>query len=380
MKIAIDIRNIGRHKTGSEVVVRELVRHLVQIDRKNQYYLITDTDDEEIIKIIIEKLELNGKDNVRIVSINGSNKFTWAAWSVWRWLRKEQIDVYHTEYIVPFFIPRSVFVITHIHDVSFAALPQYIGMKDLYFLRLLIPYSLRRADKIIAVSQFTRDEIIRFYDIDRRKIEVVYNGITENFLSRAQEPESALVRMKYKLPQKYIFSLGTMQPRKNIPLLIAAFAEISHKIPNYSLVLSGKKGHHFDAKIKKVLEKHPGVRDRVIFTGFIDDEHLPAVYAEAEVFVFPSLYEGFGLPLIEAISQGTHVLASDIPIFHEIAGACATYASPKNLDAFADALYTMVMCHATKPKNLHCNRENCLQAFSWEDAAQKMRKIFAQIL
>ncbi len=379
MKIAIDVRNIGRHRTGSEVVVRELTKHIVAIDRENEYFLLTDTDDDAVIGYIREKVAVADRKNVHIVSLCARNKFTWSAWHVWRWARKERIDIYHTEYIVPFFLPRYVKVLTHIHDVSFAALPSYIGKKDLFFLRLLIPYSLRRATRIIAISQFTHDEIIKYYHIQKEKIVIISNALPPLFERHATDRDIERVRARYNLPQKYIFTLGTMQPRKNIPFLIEAFARRAHDMPDIALVLSGKRGYHFDTVINETIARYGEVAKRIIFTGFVDDDDLPAVYAGADVFAFPSLYEGFGLPLLEAMSQDVLVVASDIPVFREVAGDAAIYADSSDLDSFANALYTMVMCAApARARFVRAGRER-VRLFSWRKSAQEMRALFAQI-
>jgi glycosyltransferase involved in cell wall biosynthesis len=181
LKIAIDIRNIGRNRTGSEVVILELVKHLLRIDGKNQYKLLTDTKDEKVLNFVQENLELADKKNVEVVSLKAKNKFVWASWTVWRWAKKNAIDIYHTEYILPFFMPKSVKLVTHIHDVSFQVYRDLISWKDIYFLDILIPWSIKRADKIIAVSQFTKDEIEKYYSKSIGKVELVYNAVADDF-------------------------------------------------------------------------------------------------------------------------------------------------------------------------------------------------------
>ncbi len=375
MKIAIDVRNIGRHKTGSEIVVQELVRHLLQLDRKNEYILLTDTDDAEVHAQIREKLALVDKKNVSVVSLNARNKFMWAAWSVWRWARAVRPDVFHTEYIVPFFLPRSVRILTHIHDVSFAALPHYISWKDRFFLYILIPWSLCRADCIIAISEFTRAEILRYYHVPAEKVVCVYNAVPSHFETKASKRNITHVRKKYHLPKHFIFSLGTMQPRKNIPFLVAAFAQYADRLPHVNLVLSGRKGYHFDKAISATIAQYPQLAERIIFTGFIDAADLPAVYAAADLFVFPSLYEGFGLPLLEAMSQGTLVLANDLVVFREIAGDAALYADAQNLDTFANAIYTMIMCdELCRDRFVRAGMARVAQ-FSWVRAATALHTI-----
>lgn len=374
MKIAIDIRNIGKQRTGSEVVVLELTKNILELDRENEYLLLTDTDDERVLANIKKDLNLADKKNAQVVSIKASNKFIWAAWAMPRYFRKNKIDVFHNEYIVPFFIPKGVRVVTHIHDVSFKAYPQMILKRDLFFLDLLIPRSIRRSDKIIAVSQFTKEEIIKYYKVAADKIEVVFNSTNFTEEDLTQDFKKA-VQTKYVLPGEYILYIGTLQPRKNIPLLIEAYARIKNKIPNVKLVLAGNRNaHNFDKKIDEVLSKN-NLKDEVIFSGFIDTVDKKAVYKMAKVYVFPSFYEGFGIPILEAMSQGTAVLASDIAPHREVGIAADIYFNPNSIDNLSDMLYNICVDKEKRESLIELGLSKSKQ-FSWQKSAQKMLNIF----
>jgi len=375
MKIAIDIRNIGRQKTGSEVVVLHMTKYLLQIDQENTYFLLTDTDDNKILTEIRERLDLADKTNALVVSLRAKNKFMWAAHTAPVWIRANKPDIYHTEYIVPFFVPRTTKLVTHIHDVSFKPYRSMISKKDIFFLDILIPWTLRRADQIISVSDFTTSEIVKYYPFASDKITTIYNAVGENFLQRATQEEMTTAIMKYSLPEKFIFSLGTMQPRKNIPLLVAAFAKIAHKIPQSHLVLSGKRGHNFDATIDQIIRETPLIAERIHFTGFIDDQDLPAVYAAAHVFAFPSLYEGFGIPLLEAFSQETPVIASDTPIFREITDDGAVLSDPHSVDQFSNSLYDVCIAQNVREDLIRAGRER-LCVYNWHKTAEDVLKLY----
>ncbi len=343
LKIAIDIRNIGRNRTGSETVILQLVKHLLQIDSENQYKLLTDTDEQQVLNYINEHLELSDKKNVEVISLQSKNKFTWAAWTVWRWVRKNPVDIYHTEYILPFFMPKSIKLITHIHDVSFKVYRKLISWKDIFFLDIFIPWSIRRADKIIAVSHFTKAEIEKYYPASRGKTELIYNAVADDFadnFKNAKTKDFLAVREKYNLPEKYILALGTMQPRKNIPFLVKVYSKIYKKLDGVKLVLVGKKAHNFDKEIEKVIEKSDDdFKQNVIFTGYIDEDDKNLVFAGAEVFAYPSLYEGFGIPPLEAIYCGTPVVASDIPVHAEIFKDAVRYFDLNDIDQCSEVLY-----------------------------------------
>ncbi len=379
MHIAIDIRNIGARRTGDETVFLQLVRHLTQIDTSsdNRYHLLIDKRNKEELSTVAEKLRISANERFRLVPLGSGDKFTWNALSVPRYCRQNDIDIYHTQYIVPFVGMGRTRIVTHIHDVSFAALPQYIGRKDLFFLKLLIPPSLRRAAKILAVSEFTKKEIIKHYCSPTEKIEIVPNALGDEFVFPTSLSPS--VRRKYSLPDKYVFSLGTMQPRKNIPFLVEVFAQVAQHLPETHLVLSGQRTNRADKMIDKKLDSlSENIKKRIHFTGYIDPEDLPAVYAGAEVFVFPSLYEGFGLPLLEAASQKTPVLASDIEVFREVMGETALYAPVDNLAKFADSLYTVLVDDKLRHR-LAVSGERRASLYGWRRSAQRLLSVYREV-
>jgi glycosyltransferase involved in cell wall biosynthesis len=375
MKIGIDIRNIGKQRTGSEVVVLELTKNILELDKENKYLLFTDTKDEQILKNIKEKLNLSGKENAEIISLEAKNKFIWAGWVMPRYLHQNKLDIYHTEYILPFFIPKSIKVVVHIHDVSFKVYRQMILKRDLFFLDLLIPRSINRSDKIIAVSQFTKDEIIKYYKVNPDKIEVVCNSINISNNVVTDEMKKS-VRDKYGLPEKFILYIGTLQPRKNVPTLIEAYAKIKDKFPEFKLVMAGdKNAHNFDKKIDEVITKNKLDEKDIFFTGFIEVNDKTVIYKMAQVFVYPSFYEGFGIPVLEAMSQGVPVVISDIGPHREVAGEAGIYFPPTDIDILVNKLYNIFINQEEKQRliDLGFSRVNL---FSWKKSAQNMLDIF----
>lgn len=379
MRIGIDIRNIGKKRTGDEVVFFNLVKSLALIDSRNEYYLLTDATDEMAIHDIEISLEIGRKENFRIIPLKTKNRFTWNFWTVPNYLRFHPVDVYHTQYITPLFVPRQIKIITVIHDISFVFFPQLIKFADRLFLKILIPLSLARADKVVGVSEFTEDEIISHYGINRNKVFHVHNAVSEDFM----KPEYSAgdlkkIKEKYKLPEKYILYIGTMQPRKNLPFLIDSFAKIKEKIPGTKLVLAGNRsGHNFDKRIDLIIAEL-GLSEDVIFTGYIDEADKAAVFKLAHVFCFPSLYEGFGIPILEAMSQNVPVVAANIPSLQETAGGAALFFSSEGLDDLAEKLYTACTDENIR-KNLIESGSQRVGFFSWKKTAQKMLEIYESI-
>lgn len=377
MRIGIDIRNIGKQRTGDEVVFFNLVKNLADIDNENEYLLFTDITDATALQYIGVIFGIENKKNFQIVSLESPNKFIWNLWTLPQYLKKNPVDAYHTQYITPFFVPREIKIITHVHDVSFLAYPELIKKTDLFFLKLLIPISLKRADKIIAVSEFTKNEIVKYYKTDPQKIEVVYNAVGEDFLqSDYSGNELFEIRKKYNLPEEFILYIGTLQPRKSIPMLIRAFARMKEENPEIKLVLAGNRNaHNFDSNIDKEIERLK-ISGNIIFPGFVDEKDKSALFQLAKAFIFPSLYEGFGIPILEAMSQKIPVLASDISVHREIAGNGALYFNPESIDEMQEKLYNILV-----DENLRKNLINLgnvrLDFFSWKKSAEKMLEIYS---
>lgn len=376
MKIGIDIRNIGKNRTGDEVVFLNLTKNLAIIDQKNEYHLFTDIADSKTLKKIKEDLKIENKSNFKIISLPAKNKFCWNFWILAKYLRKNPVDIYLTQYIAPFFVNKKIKIFTIIHDISFNFYPQFIKFTDLFFLKLLLPLSFKRADKIIGVSRFTQDEIIKYYKIDPRKVSFIHNAASDDFLAQEISPEKIeKVRQKYGLPKNYILYIGTLQPRKNLPALVESMVLLkSQGILDIKLVIAGGKGHNYDRKIGEAVEKNKLSSD-IFFPGFIDEKDKAAMMKGAQIFVYPSFYEGFGIPILEAMKLEIPVIASDIAPHREIARNAALFFNPQVPGELANELAKIIKNQTIK---ISLVAGGIIQAkkFSWERAAQKMFEMF----
>ena len=380
MKIGIDIRLIGKNRTGDEVVSFNLTKELARIDTDHRFELFTDETDGDKLAEIGKWLGIDGKENFKIVSLETKNRFSWNFWDLQKYLRKNPVDVYLTQYITPFFVPKNIKIVTIIHDISFNFFPQFIKKSDLLFLKTLIPLSIERADLVLGVSEFTRDEIIKFYKTDPKKVDFFHNAVSEDFKNQDVSEEKLVeVRKKYGLPEKFILYLGTLQPRKNIPFLIESYAKIKDKISDTNLVLVGnRQAHNFDIRIDEAIRKH-NLEESVVFPGFVDEQDKAAVYKSAHVFAFPSLYEGFGIPILEAFEMKTPVLAADIPSLREVGGDAASFADPKSIDKFSKALYDISIDENLRDGLVARGRERTGH-FCWEKTARKLLAAFENVI
>lgn len=373
-KIGIDIRNIGKNRTGDEAVFFGLVNGLAKIDAANKYLLFTDITDAATLRNIAASAEIEDKNNFEIISLKCPNRFIWNIWTLPQYLRKNPLDIYLTQYITPLFVPKSVKIATIVHDVSFKVYSKFIKFSDLFFLKILIPLSFRRVDKIIGVSRFTAEEIKKYYGVSDKKVAWISNAVSDAFLRQDISPKKiSFIKNKYSLPDEYILYVGTLQPRKNIPVLLEAFAKIKYQL-SAKLVIAGGRGHNFDRRIDETVSRL-GLKKDVFFPGFINEKDKAAVMKGAQIFCFPSLYEGFGIPILEAMAVGTPVIASDIPPHREITGNCLVFFDPKSPQDLAKKMLGLVaspdLCAGLEQKG-----KLQVQKFSWEKTAQNIVLIF----
>jgi len=292
-----------------------------------------------------------------------------------QYLRQNPVDVYLTQYITPFFVPKKIKIATIVHDVSFKVYRKFIKFSDLFFLDLLIPLSFKRADKIIGVSKFTADEIIQYYKTDPKKVSWIHNAVGNNFNEEISSEKIVEVIKKYNLPKKFILYIGTLQPRKNLPALIEAYSALPEDTrAEVKLVLAGGKGHNYDSRIERSIAKYSLEKD-VFLPGFIDEEDKPAIFKSSYIFCNPSFYEGFGITILEAMTLGIPVLASMIPPHQEVAENSALSFNPEDTAGLAKSLAAIVTDENLRKE---LARKEVLQAkkFSWKTTSQKLLEIF----
>jgi glycosyltransferase involved in cell wall biosynthesis len=234
---------------------------------------------------------------------------------------------------------------------------------------------------LVVPSVFTKQEIQEIYNVPAGRIVVIANAVSETFVSSLKATsleDTNRVAQKYHLPKNYWLYVGTLQPRKNIPYLLQILCEIKKRVPTTKLVLVGdREGHHFDQRIDQALRELQLEKD-VIFPGYITDEDLPALYQGAELFVFPSMYEGFGIPLLEALAAGTPVAASLIPPHQEVAGEAAAYFPLESLAIAAEILYNF----SVKTQTAGLLKNGYIKPnldFSWDTSAKNLAELYSRL-
>ena len=287
-----------------------------------------------------------------------------------------KVNIFHaTDHLLPRL--SSIKGVFTLHDLIFLFHPQTHKPLNRWFLTLMMPRFLRVADAVIAVSECTKRDAVRYYGIPEEKIIVIYEGVNPRF--RPAGPETvAAVRQKYGLPERFILYVGTIEPRKNLTTLLEAFHHLTTLQPcDLRLVIVGKRGWLYEGFFRRLREL--GLEERVHFTGYVPDEDLPALYSAADLFVFPSLYEGFGLPVLEAMACGTPVVCSNTSSLPEVAGDAALLVPPTDVRGLAEAM-ARVLTDETLRGAMRAKGLARAGEFSWVRTAGETLRIYQTVV
>jgi glycosyltransferase involved in cell wall biosynthesis len=374
VKVAIDIRRIPDFGVGT--YIRNVVRTLGRIDRESRYYLIGPTEKTESLGPLpanFHAVPLSARDT----SLRG--------WVELRLvLGRLGCDLVHIPHL--FWLPRALpcpYVIT-VHDLLEHMYRAHGHSGPRRFLHFhLTGQVLRGAARILAVSQFTKQEIQSLFHVQGEQIEVIYNAIDERFLGgHATEADRQLIAQRYQVNYPFLLYAGRVSPHKNVVRIIEAFSalkaelEKDEKYPDLKLIVIGDEvSRHPDLRRAVV---RGGVQNDVRFLGFVPIEVLRIFYDQAKVFVFPSLYEGFGLPPLEAMAHGTPVLTSNTSSLPEVVGNAAVLVNPENVFEIMRALHRVLLDQPLREKLKQRSYEQA-QKFSWETSVGKLLQVYREV-
>jgi glycosyltransferase involved in cell wall biosynthesis len=291
-------------------------------------------------------------------------------------LRRAQPHVCHfPNYLAPI-LTDCPYVVT-IHDMTLYITPRFHRFKKLVLDRTLLPHVARRAAGIITVSKSARDDIVRHLKVPKEKVRVVMNAVSPAFRRVTEAAKLEAVCVRYGLNVPYILYVGTIEPRKNLTRLIQAFAQLKKMGLPHKLVLVGQRGWHCEPIYAEVEKR--GLQHEIIFTGYVPFEDLPALYSAAEAMAFPSLYEGFGLPVLEAMACGTPVVTSASSSLAEVAGNAALLVDPYSVEEMAEALRLIHEDHCLGSELSRKGLERAAH-FTWENAARSTLELYEQVV
>lgn len=353
LKIGIDVRPMINNPAGIGYYVKGLVAALSKIDKENLYLLYADKDFEVLSKKSFKKVIVNKKG------------VFWHL-SVYRDAKSSKLDVYHSTHslLLPIF-PFLKTVVTY-HDASAVLFPQKHSLRVRIISKILFSLAAKRAKHIIVPSEATKRDVINITKISESQISVVAEGVNELGVTWNKDTENP-----------YIFFIGTLEPRKNIDNLLRAYKILKERYnAKEKLIIAGGKGwlsSHLLSLVKSL-----GISDSVRFMGYVYPKEKEELFSKASVFVFPSLYEGFGLPVLEAMSAGVPVVTSNISSLPEVAGEAAVLVPPNDPEKIAEAIFWIL---SNEDKSFELSRKGLAQArrFSWERCAKNTLEIYKKV-
>jgi glycosyltransferase involved in cell wall biosynthesis len=325
MNIAIDVHSLGTQAGGNETYFRQLIHSLATAPVENRYTLFHTHP---------AALGVRPEDpRFSYVQIP-ANPISRIGFSLPRKLRQLKPDVFHCQYIQPPF--GNVPTVLAIHDLAHENFPQFFHPLERVRLQKLVRWSAGRADHIVTISRFSAQDISKRYQVPPEKISVTYLAASEDFHPREKDACREKLARSYAIDSPFILYVGRLQARKNLPRLVEAYARARQHGVTEKLVLVGKKDFQFDQLLARIRDL--GVESSVIFPGYVAGEDLPLFYNAAEVFVFPSFFEGFGLPVVESMASGLPTITSFGSSLEEVSGDAALLIDPLDTAAIAEAL------------------------------------------
>jgi glycosyltransferase involved in cell wall biosynthesis len=364
MKIGIMLRHYEQQEGGVKVYTKKLLPLLFSYGAQHEFVLI------------YQNPKLPGTyaqyKNVEEIAVGLPGTVTWdqlaVPWVAW----KKRLDlIFNPKFTVPFFTKaKTMFVL---HGSEWFVIPEHFLKHDQWYFNLFVPLYCRRSDAFVAVSNAVKADVVKHTGVDERKVFPIHNGFDPDVFQPVRDPARLrAVRDKYRLPERFILWCGQIESRKNIARLLRAFASIKDDVP-HQLVLAGEQRWSTRAELQVMEDLQ--LRDRVYFPGWIQHGDLPAVYSLADLFAFPSLYEGFGIPLIEAMACGCPVVAADTCAAPEVLGGSGWLVDPLSVESIAAGMKKVLFDSELRAAMVAKGIERA-KAFSWEQCAKQVLAVF----
>lgn len=354
-QIALDASCLGRRKTGNETYTRGLLRGIEHLGNNRV----------EFRPLIMPCFSEWQSDCLQWTRIPQSAFLLRNSLYIPRVLKRMQVDLYHAMYWVRPAL-QCPWVVT-IHDVSFVRHPEWFRPGEARAYSTLVGMAAKGARRVLTVSEFSRNEICEVFSIPPEKVVVTWNAC----------PERKAVSEAGNQDGHYFLAVGNLHPRKNLVKLIEAFTLLAENEPEQRLVVVGQSAWLYDDVFASA--RAFGVTTRIEFAGYVPEERLFELYERATALVYPSLYEGFGLPVIEAMQAGCPVIAADVPVLREIAGDAALFADPASAEALAEKMKAAIG-NKTLREDLRVRGWRNIQRFSWKETAQRTLRAYCEAL
>jgi len=365
MRFSVDAHAIGCHLTGNEVYVRNLLHEFSRLDRSSDFIAYVSKPGAH--------LQIPESMALRRVS---ENPFRRLGLDLPRKLRRDRPDLLHVQYTAPLMC-RTPLVVS-VHDVSYLEHPRYLTRFRATQLRVTVKRTVDIAARILTPSEFSRRAILRHYKLDERKVVVVPYAVSSSFRPIERASAAATIEERFGIRGPFVLTVGDLQPRKNHLGLLHAFEEALRQHPHlpHRLVFVGKETWYSKELHRAVLRSN--VAERVHFTGFVEDSDLLYFYGACDLFVFPSFYEGFGLPILEAMACGRAVACSSSTAMPEVANAAGILFDPYSVPEMARAISDILLDEEMRARleRLGTHRAS---SFTWERAAQRTLDVYYEV-
>jgi glycosyltransferase involved in cell wall biosynthesis len=369
--IAIDAHSVGTGLAGNETYAVNLVEALAEIDRENEYTVYV-TKAEAVLRF-------EGRwPNVRVRRTLPHTPLVRIPLTLSAELRRRPVDLLHVQYTAPPLAPCPV--VATIHDLSFEHLPETFKLRSRVQLRLTVRATARRAAHVIAPSEFTRRDLIETYKLDPARVTTIPLAVSTLFRPVEDAGEVERVRRRYGIEGEYVLAVGSIQPRKNLERLVRAYSSLRAERGRSNLpqlVLVGKKAWLYGRTLKAVEEE--GLAGSVVLTGYVSEGDLPALYTGALCFAYPSYFEGFGLPPLEAMSCGVPVLTGNLTSLPEVVGDAGLTVDPFDTEAIALALGRLIDDAALRA-SLRERGLRRARGFNWRATARMTLQTYGRVM
>jgi glycosyltransferase involved in cell wall biosynthesis len=368
MRIAINTLPMKHRLHGVGNYIKNLVWSLSRIDAENEYLLLASRENFDHLEGLPANFQLH------FAPSHPAQRIAWEQTILPAKLKLHKVDLYHGPAFIAPFLKTCPQIVT-IHDASFRLTPERHSFSRRAFYRAIVPAIMKTSDGIIAVSRSAKSDLLDVAPVPAEKISVIPLGVDSQFHPVHDPYRLERIRCKYSLPRDFILYVGMIEPRKNLETLVDAYLADSLSA-RFDLVLAGGLGWDYSGLLQKI--ESSGAADRIRLPGYIPESDLPALYTAASVFAYPSLYEGFGLPVLEAMACGTPVVTSSVSSLPEVAGTAALLSDPHDSGALASALHSILGDENLRAE-LSSRGLTRARSFTWNQTARKTLALYHRV-
>jgi glycosyltransferase involved in cell wall biosynthesis len=373
MRIGINFQTIDKYISGVEYYSLGLLNGLLRIDTRNAYVVYTNQPS-------LVKEHVPPSKNLTIVNVKHLktriSRIFWEHTQLPRFVVRHELDVLHCpSYICPLYKTSVPYVVT-VHDTIAIDRPQWCKQTNSLYFNLFMKPAVKKASCVISVSRCTADDLKRNFNLPGSKVRIIYSGIDSIFKASKDSSHCSEVRMRYNLPKRYILYVGNIEPKKNIWTLLCVQKKLQEQGLPHKLVIAGKRSWGTRVELDEISKEITS--NNVVWAGYVDRSDLPCVYQMADVFVFPSLYEGFGFPPLESMACGTPVISTRNGALNETVRDAALTVEPHSIQRITQAVISMITDSSLRERHIHMGLKQS-SLFDWERTAEETLSVYEEV-